>query len=378
MAIQDIANALQGIKARYQGQGPAAGGEAGALQAMSDYVRQNNLSAADVAAAANTFAPDSWDVNRVQQTLSQYAPTQYGLDPALAALSAAGKSATQRIDETQKMVGGLYDKGLAQLAPFLQQGTQANQLQAALSGALGPEEQAKAFQNYQQSPGVAFAQQEAEKALLRNASATGGLSGGNVLRDLSQLAAGTYMQDFGNQFNRLGTVADRGYGSATTGAGLYGQQAGVQAGLGQFAAGIPLQIAQQQAGMQFQAGRDIAGNIGGTSSALANLVNQQGAGMSDTIGNFTNNINSLLQGAAQGDASSKEQLATILANLGVQGSSQMGSQPIIPGASSNLLGQLGGIASGLGGLYYGLNAGGSSPLYNQTSGFWQAPSMITG
>src|SRR5690606_34271075 len=115
------------------------------------------------------------------------------------------------------------------------------------------EAQAKAYADYQQSPGVAFAQQEAEQALMRNASATGNTRGGNILRDLTQLAAGTYMQDFNNQYQRIGQVADRGYGAATTGAGLYGQQAGMQSGMDQFAAQIPLQAAGQKSGLQYQA-----------------------------------------------------------------------------------------------------------------------------
>lgn len=283
-----------------------------------------------------------------------------GLGSALSTLDTGAQQANQGINQTQNQVGGLYQQGMNFLNPYMQQGQQANDLQSALSGAMGPQAQQAAFAQYQQSPGVAFAQKEAERALLRNASATGGLGGGNVLRDLTQLAAGTFMQDYGNQFNRIGAVADRGLSTATTGAGLQGQQGQVQAGLGQFAAGIPIRAAEAQSGMQFQAGRDIAQGVQSTSTALSNLINQQGAGMTDIMGNATTNINNLYQSALNGDASSKEQLAQILGNLATNNASMISNQQIIPGQQTNYLGQLGQIASGLGGLYAGMNSGQNS------------------
>lgn len=286
---------------------------------------------------------------------------QSGLVPAVNALSQGGAAATSRIDQTQQQVGDIYKQGLSYLDPYMQQGGQANQLQAALSGALGPEAQQQAFANYQQSPGVQFAQKEAERALTRNAAATGGLGGGNVLRDLTQLAAGTFMQDYNNQFGQIGQVADRGLSSATTGAGLQGQQGQVQAGLGQFAAGIPLRVAEAQAAMQNQAGRDQAQAIQGTTSALSQLINRQGAGMTDIIGNQTSNINALYQNALGGDAAAKERLAAMLGNLATNSSSQVAGQPIIQGGQTNYLGQLGQVAQGIGGLTSGLNAATSQP-----------------
>lgn len=295
-------------------------------------------------------------------------PPTYGLNPAMGTLGQAGLDATARIDQTQQMVGDIYKEGISYLDPYMQSGSKANDLQAALSGALGPEAQAQAFANYQTSPGVEFAQKEAERALLRNASATGGLGGGNVLRDLTQLAAGTFMQDYNNHFNQIGSVADRGYGSATTGAGLQGQQGQVQAGLGQFAANIPLRVAEAQAAMQFQAGRDIAGGVQNTTSSLANLIQNQGAGMADITGNATNNINALYQNAMNGDAASKEQLAAMLANLSTNNASMNSNMPIIPGQGSNLLGQMGQVASGIGGLYAGLNAYNAAPQASSNYG----------
>jgi hypothetical protein len=351
---------------------------------------------------------------------------------------------------TQGQVSDLFGKGVAGLTPYIEQGQGASQLQAALSGALGPEAQAQAYAQYQESPGVAFAREESERAQLRNAAALGGLSGGNIRDELSRRAVGTYMQDFGNQFNRMGTVADRGLSAAGVAGGLRGQEAGVQsalgqgrastlsglaqseagtraglgtteagllsslgadeagimaglgtsqvgiqsglkstlgniqsglegqnaglqAGLGQYGAQIPVAAGSQIGGYRYQAGRDIANSISGTSSALANLINQQGAGVSDITGNMATNVNSLIQAATAGDVAAKQQLATLLTNVSSQAGSSYAGQPIVPGAPSNLLGTLGQVAGGIGGLVQGYNQMGN--VWNPTSGFWQAPSM---
>lgn len=371
-SVQDVQNNLIGIRNQFKTQGE--GSEQGALQAMANYVRENGLDPVLVGQAANNIGQTPWDATRVQQTLAQYSGKQpadaYGLRASNNTLAQGASDATARINQTQSQVGDIYKQGLQMLNPYMQAGGQANDLQAALSGALGPEAQKQAYANYQSSPGVQFAQQEAERALLRNASATGGLGGGNVLRDLTQLAAGTAMQGYNTQFQQLGEVANRGYGAATTGAGLQGQQAGVQAGLGQFAANIPLQTASQQAGMQFQGGRDIASAISNTTSALSNLINQQGAGMTDITGNTTNNINSLYQNALNGDANSKEQLAAILANLSANAGSQVGGLPMIQPGQTNYLGQVGQIAGGIGGIasaYSYMNQGNGASGVNSTA-----------
>lgn len=362
--LQSLTNTLQGIKNRYATTGAGAGDRA--YQDMSNYLRQNNIDPAMAAQAATSISGENWDANRVQQTMAQYGPQQYGLTPAMDTLGLGAQAATKRIDDTQSMVGDIFKRGLGYLDPYMQSGKGANQQQAALSGALGPEAQQAAYAQYQQSPGVAFAQQEAERALKRNAAALGGLGGGNIMRDLTQLAAGTYMQDFENQFQRLGQVADRGYGAATTGAGLEGQQAGIQGDLGKFAANIPLQTAMAQAGMQFQTGRDMSSNIGGASSALAQLLQQQGAGMADITQNNTNNLNSLYQNAMNGDVQSKEYLAQMLSSLGMNGASLVAGQPMIQPPQTNYLGQLGQVAGGIGGLAVGLNYGGQN--YYQPQG----------
>lgn len=357
--FQEVQNTLAGLQAANN---TSAGGNwTPFYQQAVQYAQQNKIDPQMLADAGNALAPgNNWDVNKVQQTMAQFGQqpsNAFGLPAAYGSLSQGAQDATQRIGQTQQQVGDLYKQGLQMLQPYMQQGGQANSLQAALSGALGPEAQQAAYAQYNSSPGVQWAQQQGEQSVLRNAAATGDLGGGNTLKALQAFGTGLAQQDFSNNFARLGQVADRGYGASTTGAGLQGQQAGIQAGLGQFNANIPLQTSQALAGMQFQTGRDISSNVNSVTSSLANLINQQGAGMADIVGNTTGNVNALIQQAMNGDAQAKEQLATLLGNLGVQAGSQYAGQPIVTPAPSTNLRDLGLIAQSVGGVYQGLNYG---------------------
>ena len=276
------------------------------------------------------------------------AQPQYGLQGAeQAALTGAGLG-LQNLGGTQSQVENIFGRGAQNLQPFQQQGSQAYDLQAALSGAMGPEAQAQAYQQFQRSPGQQFLQQEGERALLRNAAAIGGLGGGNVRRSLLEYGQGLAQQDFANQFDRLGQLSSAGLNAASTGAQLQGQQAGIQANLGQYGAQIPVQTGAAIAQNRFQTGRDIGAARADTSTNLANLISQQGAGISDIIGAGAPQLNQLYQMAAQGDVAAREQLGVALANLAGQQGSQYGQQQFTPIQPSSMLGQVGTLASGLG------------------------------
>jgi len=329
------------------------------------------------------------------------------------ALTGGTERGLAQLDQTQGRVGEIFDQATGEFDPFIDPGQQAAQQQAALSGALGPEAQAAAFQAFRDSPGQAFLREQGELSVVRNAAKIGGLGGGNVRRELTKFGTGLAAQDFGNQFSRLGEVAERGVGAAGSAgqllgqqgniesilgqlmaqlppreaealANLLGQQGGIQGQLGQFEAGIPIGEAGslsglqgQQAGIQgqlglaassvplsisqliaqnrVQAGRDIAGNIEGTTSALADLVNQQGAGLTDIVGTGSNNVLQLLQQFFQGSALSQENLGTNLSNLGSNQATQLGTLPSTQFQTTNTLGNLGQVAGGVGGIISGLN-----------------------
>lgn len=241
------------------------------------------------------------------------------------------------------LAGGLsgLETGLGQSAaiaqPFVQGGQGAFDLQAALSGAQGAPSQAQAFQNFQSSPGQDFLREAAERSLLRNQAAIGGLGGGNVRTALQEQAIGLAQQDFGNQFNRLGQVAQLGGQFA-------GQQAGQAFTGGQGAGNLAFQTGQNLSQGRTRAGEQIAGAIGGTTSALANLQAQQGAGLSDILGAGGGNLANILSGAGQAQALSEQQLATLLANLSTGSASQIAGLPGIPGVQQTT-GQVGNIAN---------------------------------
>ena len=101
------------------------------------------------------------------------------------------------------------------LDPFLQAGTGALQTQQALLGQLGPEAAAAAMAQFQEGPGVQAAQASAQKNLLQNASAIGGLGGGNVRSALVQQGVDFSNQSFGDFQNRLGALSGSGQTTAT-------------------------------------------------------------------------------------------------------------------------------------------------------------------
>lgn len=353
---QEIVNALTGIQNRYRGDNGIDWNSA--LQAQADYVRQNNLDPTMVAQAGNAINPaGGWDANKVQQTLSQFPQTQYGLNPALNTMLGARQSANDTLQQTMTGVSSDFARGANYLKPYIDSGNKANDVQAALSGALGPQAQQEAFATYTASPGVDFAVKQGERGVLRNAAALGGRTGGNVLRELMTFGIGTAQQDFGNQFNRLGEVANRGYGASTTGAGMTAQEASIRSGLGQSQAANYMSQGSNAAAMQERAGNNLSANFGNVSSALANYVNQQGQGVANIMGNQASNINSLYQAAASGDMQARTQLASMLQNTNMGAASATAGTPYTPGVQTNYLGSVGALAGGIGGLMQGMNQG---------------------
>ena len=170
-----------------------------------------------------------------------------------------------------------FDITQQNLQPFQEAGVSALQQQQALLGLSGADAQQQAFNQFTESPGQRFLRERQEKALLRNASAIGGLGGGNVRTALQEQAAGIAQQDFQNQFGQLGQLAGQGQ-SAVTNIGQFGAQtAGNIANLGQTAAearasGI---LGSQQAEGQFRSsllglgGMALGGYLGGLGGGAA-------------------------------------------------------------------------------------------------------------
>lgn len=124
-----------------------------------------------------------------------------------------------------------FDVTQGNLQPFQEAGVAALGQQQALLGLSGTEAQQSAFDQFNQSPGQQFLQDRAQKNLLRNSAAIGGLGGGNVRSALVQQGVGFAQQDFQNQFGRLGQLAGQGQ-AAVTNLGQFGSQAASNIGQG--------------------------------------------------------------------------------------------------------------------------------------------------
>ncbi len=236
---------------------------------------------------------------------------------------------------------------------YSQGGAEAQQLQAALTGALGPEAQAQAIANFQESPGQKYLREQTERGVLRNAASVGGLGGGNVLKALQANAAGLASQDFQNQFNRLSNVADRGMTASGTMADLFSnlgsRQAAMRNQMGTNIAGVAERYGQRAGDLGFNTGTllganrqrvgdRIADNIAATSGAVAG---QQGGDLLATLlGGDASSLVNLITAAQSGDAASNQALAELLANLSVgAGSNMTGAlrlQPITNTAAEGL------------------------------------------
>lgn len=133
------------------------------------------------------------------------------------------------------------------LNPFVTAGNSALTGQMDLLGRNGDDAQLKAIQALQASPQFTSMLRQGESSILANASATGGLRGGNTQAALMQFSPSLLAATINDQFGRLGQLSSLGQSSAAgvgnaglqTGnaiAGLLQQQGAARAG-GQIAAG---------------------------------------------------------------------------------------------------------------------------------------------
>jgi len=153
-----------------------------------------------------------------------------------------------------------FDIGQERLEPFFQEAVPAFQLQSAISGARGPEAQAEAFQQFQESPGTQFLREQGLRLIDTGAGATGGLGGGERLRELTKFSQGLALQDQERQFNQLGVVSGQGQAAGQQLVGL-GERFATGTGgiLGQQASAAAQGIANQQAQQQSTLGTIVGG-----------------------------------------------------------------------------------------------------------------------
>ena len=176
-------------------------------------------------------------------------------DAAQAATDAAAIQAAALREGTEE-VGRQFDITQESLRPTIEAGDTARTQQLALLGLSGQAAQDQALAQMQESPAQAFIRKRAQKNLLQNSAAIGGLGGGNVRTALVEQGAGFASQDLENQFNRL------------QGLSAPGTQTGVQQSI------LGQESSSQIAQLTGQAGAATASGVLGAQQARAQ-ANQQ-------------------------------------------------------------------------------------------------------
>lgn len=153
------------------------------------------------------------------------------------------------------------------LAPYMQAGQGALGQQQALLGLLGPEAQKAAISQLEGSPQMQAMLAQGENAILQNASATGGLRGGNTQAALAEFRPQLLSQLIQQQMAGLGGLSGMGQQAAMGTAG-FGQQSAANIGnqygaMGQAAAGAAMAQGQGMA--------NLFGGIGGSLGTLGGL-----------------------------------------------------------------------------------------------------------
>ena len=285
--------------------------QANAARRAQDLVQQNTMQALDELrgqypraeeALMNAYGDQVGFLRGGQQNaLSQlFGYGQQGLDE----LFGAERQGRQDITNA-------FSQSMGALSPFAAGGEQAYQQQLALTGALGPERQQQAYDQFVSSPGQEYLQEQGERAVMRNAAASGGM-GGQVLQELQRQGQGLAQQDFGNYFNRLAGTSAQGQQAASQLAGLGAQRGSLLSGL--------------------------TAQMGGSRSNLLSQLGQSGANLTSQ---FANLLSSAASTRGTGLANLRAQLGTSLSNALIGQGTQLAGLEQDYGAAqaSGLLGQ---------------------------------------
>jgi hypothetical protein len=133
---------------------------------------------------------------------------------SMSAASKAGKAQVQAADRAAEEQRAAREEMRTLLNPYVSAGTPALQAQMAALGLSGPEAQQAFVTQQEQSPFFQSMAQQGENAILANASATGGLRGGNVQGALAQFRPALLNQFLEQQYSRLGDLTKVGQASA--------------------------------------------------------------------------------------------------------------------------------------------------------------------
>jgi hypothetical protein len=182
-------------------------------------------------------------------------------DAANTAATAQTEASQLGIEEQQRQ----FDAIQKLLQPYVTAGNGALTGQQDLLGTNGAAAQSSAIAGIQSSPQFTALQQQGNDAILANASATGGLRGGNVQGALAQFSPALLSQLIDQQYSRLGGLTSLGQ-NAAAGVGNAGLQTGnnVTQLLGQQGSAT--------AGAALAAGKANSQFVNSATSALTNFI----------------------------------------------------------------------------------------------------------
>ncbi len=192
--------------------------------------------------------------------------------------NAIGNANTAEQQAIQQAISGFNTNQAATAAnlnPWITGGQGAFGNELDLLGVNGNGAQGSAITALQNSPLYQSLYNNGLRTVLNNASATGGLRGGNTTNSLAQFGGDTLAQVIQQQLGNLQGVSGQGLGAATS-LGQFGQQnaqsiAQLLLGSGQANAGAIL--GQQAVNNNTQSGLDKLFSGSGVSSQITNLLN---------------------------------------------------------------------------------------------------------
>ena len=167
----------------------------------------------------------------------------------------------RQFEAAQAVLAPYVDAGeeaLTGLKPYVDVGPEALLQQRVLAGLEGPDKQREAINALAANPEFQALSRQGEEAILQNASATGGLRGGNIQGALAQYRPAMLQDYITQQYSRLGGLTALGQ---TTSQNI--AQLGQASATGQATAGL-------------RTGADIAGLYGDIGAARAGKFLSQG------------------------------------------------------------------------------------------------------
>lgn len=194
--------------------------------------------------------------------ITGYMSSQAQSDAAQTAADAQGQASAASIAEQRRQ----FDAVRELLKPYVDAGSGALSQQQALLGLNGDRfAQQQAIDAIANGPEMQAYTQKGENAILQNASATGGLRGGNTQAALAQFRPQLLSQLIQQRFQNLGSLSSLGQ-NAAAGQGNAGMQSAnaISAALNQQGAA--------QAGAALAAGQGQAQAWGGVGQAIGNVA----------------------------------------------------------------------------------------------------------